>query len=119
MKNLLITCLVTFAGVLHAEAFNPQPGTKISCDDSVSGYEYLLEIVDIGDEEGAVTEYYVNNYVRKYENVVFDQHSEGSFFVVYINGQSEFSIDFPENDLGKAFYVDRGDSRALDCRISE
>jgi hypothetical protein len=116
MKKLLVTGMLLFGHSVYAEAFKPESGLIISCEDSVSGYGYLMKIVDIGDHEGAMTEK-TGEGITQFENVLFNESRDESFFTVYLKGKEHLSIIFPSNNLAAAYYVDTGDSRGLDCEI--
>jgi len=118
MKKIIALSILAMTSVSFGQSFSPISGMKFKCFDDVSGYTYILKILDIGDEDGEIKMFRHGKFVKKYSNVEFDEHSEGSMFF-YDNGitQEKFSIHFPYNKLEEAYYMDGGDSRALDCQI--
>ena len=88
------------------------------CEDSVSGYNYTLKIVDIGDQDAEIIVTDREN-LHKLFDAGFFENEEGSHFT--LNGQKSgnFDIQIPGNNLDKAYYTDGANSQALDCTIYE
>lgn len=121
MKSLIYLSFIIVSSWAQAKSIEPISGLELKCNDDVANLTYRLKIIDIGDKEGRVTIFKNGKILYRHQNVQFDEHSEGSLFLVagsHSNGESDFwGIEIPNNNLSEAFYFDGGDSRGLDCKI--
>jgi hypothetical protein len=117
MKKLLLAGLLSLSSTMYAQTFHPTSGIVLTCFNDVTSDYYDLKIVDIGDEEADI-KVISGESSKNYSNSFFGQNSEGSYFIAIENGQSLFNVNFPNNDLAEAYYVDSGDSGGIECALS-
>jgi len=120
VKILFLTSLITLS--TYSYAFNS--GDKIKCTDDVSGFTYLIKIIDIGDEEAYIkVQANSRNHFYPSSRVIFDENSEGAIFQMLSSDNQriveEIFIPHPVSGSNIIFgdYIDGGDSRVVECHI--
>ncbi|MBY0414731.1 MAG: hypothetical protein K2Q18_11220 [Bdellovibrionales bacterium] len=117
MKKLLIALFLMTVSVANAKSFVPVSGMKFFCQDKLTGFDYALKINDIGDEAAQIKVYSFFELTSQYDDVVFHENSEESFFAYFGETELIFSITFPHNNLEEAYLTDGGVSRPLVCKL--
>lgn len=119
MKKVVLSVLLFSVQAFASLKIEPQSGDRFTCVDSLSGYTYLLEIKDLGDEEAHVVVLDQNKkFLRVYKGFYgahVELSEESVAFQMMRGGQVVETIEFENYDLDRAVYYDLGDSRSVSC----
>lgn len=119
MKKFFVFLLLSLSLLAQAKIFKPISGMELKCFDEVSNQSYLIKLIDWGDQDAEITVKTNGQIIDQYgeDETHFSDSSQDASFIISRSGQYLFSIVFENYNTKKAYYMDNGDSRSLDCRL--